>query len=64
MGFSVWDQFHLPRHSLLEPGQETGGHKNKLGIVKPKAAHHRRLPPMAWSLFLKALLESDRDRAD
>lgn len=45
MGFSVWDQ-------MLEPRQETSGHKNKLRIVKPKATLHHRLPLMAWSLFL------------
>lgn len=50
MGFSAWDQLHLPRDSLLKPRQETSGHKNKLRIVKPKATHHHRLPPMAWSV--------------
>lgn len=64
MGFSVWNQLHLPRHSLLEPRQETSGHKNKLGIVKPKATHHHRLLLMPWSLFPKSLLESARDRVD
>lgn len=50
MGLSVWDQLKLPRHSLLEPRQETSGHKNKLGIVKPKATHHRRLSLMPWRM--------------
>lgn len=38
--------------------------QDKLGIVKPKATHHHRLPLMAWSMFLKSLLESAKDWAD